>query len=388
MKKSLLALAAMGAFAGTAQAQSSVTVYGTLDASVARVDTGLTTGNGLTTALAGSATVSDRLGFRGVEDLGGGKTAIFQLETGIAPFSANNGQAGAGDGTAKSQSTPGSFITTRRPMFVGLSDKALGTLQAGSMYSLGFNFTGWGDVAGNNTLGTNLSQATVVSSVADAVATTTTNTTAAFKMNANALQYVSPTWNGLTVTTYSVLQSAAASGAGKVNALGISYTLGGLSLNSVYEVKQVTTNSPAIKHTTMGLGAGYNFGVVNVRVAHQKGDLVTTTMGATGSTGTVSVTKFTAIAPVTPVIDIFGGYVMLSENAAGSLYGAASVNKKATLMSAGATYKFSKRTNVYAVYTVMDNDSVSNFTNVGSRAGAGGVGTDPNALHIGMRHSF
>ena len=37
MKKSLLALAAMGAFAGAAQAQSSVTVYGTLDASMGRV---------------------------------------------------------------------------------------------------------------------------------------------------------------------------------------------------------------------------------------------------------------------------------------------------------------------------------------------------------------
>ena len=72
MKKSLLALAAMGAFAGAAQAQSSVTVYGTLDASMGRVDTGATTTNGITTKLVGGALTSDRLGFRGVEDLGGG----------------------------------------------------------------------------------------------------------------------------------------------------------------------------------------------------------------------------------------------------------------------------------------------------------------------------
>jgi len=388
MKKSLLAIAAMTAFAGAAQAQSSVTVYGTLDASVARVDTGLTATNGLTTALAGGATVSDRLGFKGVEDLGGGRSAVFQLETGMAPFSANNGQAGAGDGTAKTSSTPGSFITTRRPMFVGLSDKALGTLQAGSMYSLGFNFTGWGDVAGNNTLGTNLSQATVVSSAADNTAAVTTNTTAAYKMNSNALQYVSPTWNGVTVSAYSVMQSTAASGAGKVNAAGVAYSLGKFSANSVYEVKQVTSNSPAVKHTTMGIGAGYDFGMVNLRLSTQKGNLDTNTFGVSATTATVTVNKFTAIAPVTPMIDIFGGYVTLAENSAGSLYGAAGANKKATLMSAGAAYKFSKRTNVYAVYTAMDNDSVSNFSNTGSRAGAGGVGTDPTALHIGMRHSF
>ena len=86
MKKSLLALATMGAFAGAAQAQSSVTVYGTLDAAVRVNDTGATAVNGKTTNIAGGTTVTDRLGFRGVEDLGGGRTAFFQLETQILPF--------------------------------------------------------------------------------------------------------------------------------------------------------------------------------------------------------------------------------------------------------------------------------------------------------------
>jgi len=77
MKKSLLALAAMGAFAGAAQAQSSVTVYGTLDASVGRADSGVTATNGVTNAVAGGYQVTDRIGFRGVEDLGSGRTAFF-----------------------------------------------------------------------------------------------------------------------------------------------------------------------------------------------------------------------------------------------------------------------------------------------------------------------
>lgn len=78
MKKSLIALAVLAA-SGAAMAQSTVTIYGRLDASVGTQDTGagsdskmFTGGNvGLTTP---------RLGFKGSEDLGGGLKANFQLE--------------------------------------------------------------------------------------------------------------------------------------------------------------------------------------------------------------------------------------------------------------------------------------------------------------------
>ncbi|MBB3121895.1 porin [Pseudoduganella violacea] len=70
MKKSLLALAMMGAFSG-AYAQSSVTIYGTVDA-------GLLKQTGTTTQV--SKRDNNKLGFRGVEDLGSGLKALFQLE--------------------------------------------------------------------------------------------------------------------------------------------------------------------------------------------------------------------------------------------------------------------------------------------------------------------
>ena len=386
MKKSLLAIAAMTAFAGAAQAQSSVTVYGTLDASMARADTGATTTNGITTGLAGGATVSDRLGFKGVEDLGQGRTARFRIETGMAPFSRNTGKAGAGAGVATTQDTPGSLITTRRPTFVGITDKTLGSIDAGSMYSLGFLFTGYGDVSGNNTLGTNLSQATVVTSALDAVGTTTIGgTTAAFKMNANAMQYTSPTMAGVTARVYNVTNAAAASGAGKVTAGDLQYNLGKFNAGAVYEVKTITSNSPASKHTSMGIGAGYNFGVVNTRATIQKGTLDIDTLGVKSPSATVTVTKFTAIAPVTPAIDIFGGYVMMSENSQGTMYSAANTNGKATLMNIGAQYKFSKRTNVYAYYSALDNDANSKF---GLTSEVGTQNLDPSVFAIGMRHSF
>jgi len=398
MKKTLLAAAAMSAFAGAAQAQSSVTVYGTLDAAVSNNDTGAATLNGTTTRLRGGRTVSDRLGFKGVEDLGGGKTAYFQLETGMDPFAQNDGTAGAGDGTAMTSATPGSFITTRRPSFLGLSDKKLGSIQAGSQYSPGFLFTGYGDVAGNNTVGTNFSQATVVSSVADAVGSTAT--TAQYKINAQSIRYDSPSFMGLVGSLYTVTQSTAASGAGKVNALNLAYTAGKFEAQAVYEVKIISTNSALIttatpvKHVSSGFGGGYDFGIAKARATYQKGEISSQIAGATGSSnGIVSVTKLSAIAPVTNQIDIFGAYMMLNENSVGTMYGAANLQKSATAISVGSTYKFSKRTNIYATYTAVENNSNAAFRADGSAIGtssSNGVvaGNDPKVINIGMRHSF
>ena len=72
MKKSLLALAVLGAFAGAASAQSSVTLYGRVDLSLAK-----NIGSDAKGVQNGSGS---RLGFRGVEDLGGGMKAIFNIE--------------------------------------------------------------------------------------------------------------------------------------------------------------------------------------------------------------------------------------------------------------------------------------------------------------------
>jgi len=72
MKKSLLALAVLGAFAGAASAQSSVTLYGRVDLSVAK--------NAGTAQKAMQNGSGSRFGVRGVEDLGGGTSAFFNIE--------------------------------------------------------------------------------------------------------------------------------------------------------------------------------------------------------------------------------------------------------------------------------------------------------------------
>jgi predicted porin len=85
MKKSLLALAVLGAFAGTAMAQSSVTIYGKIDESV-----GKPIGTRDKQVMDHGGTQGSRIGFRGVEDLGGGLAAVFGFEHRFNPDDGNS----------------------------------------------------------------------------------------------------------------------------------------------------------------------------------------------------------------------------------------------------------------------------------------------------------
>ncbi len=79
MKKTMVTLAVLGSVAGLAQAQSAVTIYGIVDAGMTREDNGSTTVNRMDSGILSGS----RLGFLGKEDLGGGMSAIFQLENGF-----------------------------------------------------------------------------------------------------------------------------------------------------------------------------------------------------------------------------------------------------------------------------------------------------------------
>ncbi len=121
MKKSLLALAAMGAFAGAAQAQSSVTVYGIIDAGFSstssRVGTSRATNSGFIQNGNGNET-SSRLGFRGTEDLGGGLSAFFTVEMELTNASSTQ------------------VLNGNRQTFVGLAKKGIGRAAIGTQYTV------------------------------------------------------------------------------------------------------------------------------------------------------------------------------------------------------------------------------------------------------------
>lgn len=94
MKKSLIALAVLG-FAGTAMAQSSVTLYGVADVGIGKAKSdGDTKVNMQSAGTMNNGT--SRLGVRGVEDLGGGLKAGFNFETGLSLEDGETNAAGAG----------------------------------------------------------------------------------------------------------------------------------------------------------------------------------------------------------------------------------------------------------------------------------------------------
>ncbi|MDR5751733.1 MULTISPECIES: porin [unclassified Caballeronia] len=124
MKKSLLALAALGTFAGAAQAQSSVTLYGIIDAGF--VYNNNQAGQKLYSLNSGNLQGS-RWGLRGTEDLGGGLKAVFVLENGFNVMNGRLGQGGDEFG---------------RQAYVGLSTSQFGTVTLGRQYDSVVDFTG------------------------------------------------------------------------------------------------------------------------------------------------------------------------------------------------------------------------------------------------------
>ena len=103
MKKSLIALAVMAA-AGAASAQSSVTLFGIVDATYQNLRGERSDGaTNKLSRLHNSGYNSSRLGFRGTEDLGGGMSASFWLEAGV------NNDSGTGAATSETNRAIGAF---------------------------------------------------------------------------------------------------------------------------------------------------------------------------------------------------------------------------------------------------------------------------------------
>ncbi|MGF6873992.1 porin [Paraburkholderia sp. MM5477-R1] len=116
MKRFVLAGAVAAAFAvPSAQAQSSVTIYGLLDAGITMLSN---VGGSRAWVFDSGIQQANRFGFQGSEDLGGGTKAIFTLENG---FSLNNGSAQQGG------------LLFGRQAYVGLSNP-YGTLTLGRQY--------------------------------------------------------------------------------------------------------------------------------------------------------------------------------------------------------------------------------------------------------------
>src|SRR6478736_6971201 len=159
MKKSLLALAVLGAFAGAASAQSSVTLFGVVDLSANQIKNGTAS----TQTLQSNQLNSNRIGFRGIEDLGGGLKAGFWLEAAM-----NNETGNVGGGNGVPQPANGASIFNRRSTVSLFTN--WGELRLGRDYDASFWNLVYDDVNGANGLGQGMNLVPGISSTANSLA--------------------------------------------------------------------------------------------------------------------------------------------------------------------------------------------------------------------------
>jgi predicted porin len=246
MKKSYLALAVVGAAATGASAQSSVTLFGVVDMSVRYVNN-----DEATWQLAQDGMSSSRLGFRGVEDLGGGLKASFWLEGALGPDTGTGASSfGSGNTTG-----PGAFMFRRRST-LSLSNQwgelRLGRDYTPTFWNIGvfdpFGVVGVGN-AGNLYLGAELRS---VSSSGDAFGTLV-------RAN-NTVQYILP--NGqFGPGLYGQFMVAAGESAALNKYYGgrIGYASGPFDVAAAYGWTAVDV-ADTLSMTNWNLGGSWNFG--------------------------------------------------------------------------------------------------------------------------------
>lgn len=333
-----LAIAVLAAAPLLAAAQTNVTVYGVLDAAMAKEDTGAPDGKQPLKLNSGNQS-SSRFGFRGSEDLGGGMKAIFNLEAGYAL------DTGVGD----------SALFGRRSV-VGLESN-FGTLTLGREYSPIAAIAGASDPLGQGFFGSNLSAF---------------NSGRLTRRLSNSVNFKSQNYSGFSVLAAYSAGEKTSGPSGNLRGIGAQYAANGLYLGAAYhEVDRLATGNDK----EYAFGAAYKFGAIEVKggylVADPVGDNNKFQQYNIGATYTMAANKF------------FLTYQQNKLDAGGA---------KGNAVGVAYTYNLSKRTNLYASYAMLDNNNSGAFglnsssTNVTPPTTA--PGSDPKALALGIRHTF
>jgi predicted porin len=355
MKKSLLALAVLGAFAGVASAQSSVTVYGIVDEAVGHIDNGGKSVN----ALVSGTNASSRIGFKGVEDLGNGLKTSFVLEQGF----------NADDGTSAT-----STQSFSRLAYVGLGG-GFGEVRLGKQ---------------NTQIKTALSQIDPfeTSGLVNAISFfgATSGLPATVPGNPipervqNQLTYTSNVYGGFSGSIgYTFGEQAGDSSAGRSYGAQLGYVNGPLNVQFGYNDQDQSTASPAnVEQSTTKiafLGATYDFGVVKLHAAYgeKKYDLVT------GSDIKVKAGLIGATVPF-GASKVRAEYIRNDDNRDG---------RDNNVIALSYSYSLSKRTTLYTTYARVNNDNLS-AVGFGTTNGATAIVADQNtsAFVVGVQHNF
>jgi hypothetical protein len=416
MKKSLLAIAVAAALPGFAQAQSSLTMFGVLDASVQWGNSDANSSYTITPAtsaaygvnpatgaialtpakpatvtkslgssgftLANGVGMGSRFGVRGSEDLGGGMRAIFTLEHRL---DVTDGDTSGSSSTGRGDTTNNKFWNGQA--WVGLAS-GWGQVTFGRQYTPIFwalypaDFTeyryynNWAAPTGS-TIATLIPQGPV-------------------RLD-NSISYKSPTFGGLTV--YAVYAFGENIGAGTVGATGTNTTgtgdvygiaagwqLGGLYIGGGYhsiDTKAVSTSQsvvggvPTVGQNVAAITASYKWQSFGVSLGYTQVNFQQLYAGAAtkANVNTVLASAFMNIGTGKVYLNFYNtGNHSFKSNLA------TPVNTNAT-NSFGLTYEYplSKRTFVYVAGGMSD---FSNFQVAGTDR------LKPQQIALGFRHLF
>lgn len=347
MKKSLIALAAVAA-SGAAMAQSSVTLYGVVDTSVAYVK-----GDKSVSGLLNSGAATSRLGFRGVEDLGNGLKAEFVLEGQVDP---DNGGAG---------------FNFKRQSTVGLSSSEFGQVRLGRALTASYNAVSRYDMFGTVGLGSTQAWSEGYQNRSN-----------------NMISYISPKFAGFGVGIDYGFGEQKKNKTNRYMGIGATYDNGPLSLGLGYDKQNNGLGADQAYATddlkTWQLGASYDFAVVKLAGFYKETKYKDSVSGV--SEGKLKTWNLGVSAPVGAA-----GVVKAAYNN----YKDSDSSAKAQQFSLGYVHSLSKRTALYGTYAYLKNKNGAdlNLNGVGaSKFGDGQVGLSSSGkqqgIQVGVRHAF
>jgi predicted porin len=389
-RKSLLAIAALAAFAASAapaQAQSSVTLYGLIDAGISYANHS-TAGTGSSKIFKYDDGVSQgsRWGLRGAEDLGGGLKAIFTLESGFNSGNGTLGQGGAEFG---------------RQAYVGISKSDVGSVTLGRQYSFSTDYLGGSYSIGGQTVAGNY--AYHINDV-DQLTSSRIN---------NSIKFSSANFYGVTIGGMYGFSNAAGAfsgspttttagvttqGSSRAYSFGLNYASGPFSIGAAYtDIHFPGSATPAFSTSianvatggskdlrTFGIGANYKIAAATLFALWTN----TRFEAISGATSKFNAYEAGAKYAFTPAVTAGLGYtyMKLTDAAQG----------KWQQVDASVDYALSKRTDVYVLgiyqHASGSNNGVDVQAQIGSSTsyfGTSGRGTnDQIAARVGIRHKF
>jgi predicted porin len=398
MKKTLIALAALGAMAGAAQAQSTVTIYGLLDANFGSFKTNVASGNtvqNLTqTKIDSGGLNGSRWGIRFSEDIGGGMAVIGNLESGINLDAGSSAQGGLLFGRRANVGVSSGFGT----VVIGRNSSSYDDVSADHAM-MGATIFDPSNTNNGNSVKNATNAAVPAGSANTAAAITAANllgrntTWVGFNTRFdNSVKYTSPNFGGFTGSFMYALGedktatvgATAGVGASSTTSANLKYANGPLLISGGYQSEGATrtaTAKPALENTL--LNVAYDFGVAKVGAGFNRAKYKDVTAPASLGGGQFAAQKEWSLSVAVPLgaTTLSAGYAQSKGDTLG----------KSTGYGVQALYSLSKRTTLYAGAL-----STKAYDKLAAAVQDGTFGTTANASSIGrtttyaagIRHTF